>query len=42
MSITSCGKPSKMLGRGESVMNRTGPYVMKPSMKDEMETEKRK
>lgn len=42
MSITSCGKPSKMLGRGESVMNRTGPYVMKPSMKDEMETEERK
>lgn len=36
-SITSCGKPSEMLGRGESVMNGTGPYVMKPSMKDEME-----
>ena len=29
MSITSCGKPSKMLGRGESVMNRTETYVMK-------------
>ncbi|WP_253643544.1 hypothetical protein [[Clostridium] innocuum] len=23
-------------------MNGTGPYVMKPSMKDEMETEERK
>ena len=31
-----------MLGRGESVMNRTELYVMKPSMKDEMETEERK
>lgn len=37
-----CWKPSEMLGRGESVMNRTELYVMKPSMKDEMETEERK